>query len=174
MVSFPALAACCVLVSHCLYPVGRIGYVSAKFNLKRGQSAYLCPDSWAIVNARPRPVSSLIVQLRYLLHIPLIGAKPAKSVIQLHKAKFVNFTCEHTHSLWNCLIIINLRMVGICCFICKWATTTPLRRSIFVNLHDIHQCLCLCNYCRRSYVDKETLFWPVRLRQHTVKIQLNI
>lgn len=38
--------------------------------------SYLWPDSWAIVKARPRPVSSLIVQLRYLLHIPLIGAKP--------------------------------------------------------------------------------------------------
>lgn len=43
---------------------------------------YLCPDSWAMVNARPRPVSSFMVQLRYLLHIPLIGAKPAKPVLQ--------------------------------------------------------------------------------------------
>lgn len=40
------------------------------------ESPYLCPDSWAMVNANPRPVSSLMVQLRYLLHIPLIGAKP--------------------------------------------------------------------------------------------------
>lgn len=40
--------------------------------------AYLCPDSWAIVNAKPSPVSSFMVQLRYLLHIPLIGAKPAR------------------------------------------------------------------------------------------------
>lgn len=30
------------------------------------------------MNAKPSPVSSLIVQLRYLLHIPLIGAKPAE------------------------------------------------------------------------------------------------
>lgn len=41
----------------------------------------MCPDSWAMVKARPSPVSSLIVQLRYLLHIPLIGAKPAIRVI---------------------------------------------------------------------------------------------
>lgn len=29
-----------------------------------------------MVKASPRPVSSLIVQLRYLLHIPLMGANP--------------------------------------------------------------------------------------------------
>lgn len=40
---------------------------------------YLCPDSWAIVKAKPSPVSSLIVQLLYLLHIPLIGAKPVQN-----------------------------------------------------------------------------------------------
>lgn len=40
---------------------------------------HLCPDSWAMVNASPSPVSSLMVQLRYLLHIPLIGAKPAET-----------------------------------------------------------------------------------------------
>lgn len=38
---------------------------------------YLCPDSWAMVKASPSPVSSLMVQLRYLLHIPLMGANPA-------------------------------------------------------------------------------------------------
>lgn len=37
---------------------------------------YLCPDSCAMVKARPSPVSSFMVQLRYLLHIPLMGAKP--------------------------------------------------------------------------------------------------
>lgn len=37
---------------------------------------YLCPDSWAMVKAKPSPVSSLMVQLLYLLHIPLMGAKP--------------------------------------------------------------------------------------------------
>jgi len=44
----------------------------------KNEWTYLCPDSWAMVKARPSPVSSLIVQLRYLLHIPLIGAKPAE------------------------------------------------------------------------------------------------
>lgn len=39
---------------------------------------YLCPDSWAMVKARPSPVSSLMVQLRYLLHIPLMGANPVE------------------------------------------------------------------------------------------------
>lgn len=51
---------------------------------ERDGNPYLCPDSWAMVNARPRPVSSLMVQLRYLLHIPLIGAKPAKHVIEFY------------------------------------------------------------------------------------------
>lgn len=42
---------------------------------------YLCPDSWAMVKARPSPVSSLMVQLRYLLHIPLMGANPVERAI---------------------------------------------------------------------------------------------
>lgn len=50
------------------------------FQLLFDRKAYLCPDSWAIVNARPRPVSSLMVQLLYLLHIPLIGANPANKM----------------------------------------------------------------------------------------------
>ena len=40
------------------------------------RQAYLCPDSWAMVKASPSPESSLTVQLRYLLHIPLMGANP--------------------------------------------------------------------------------------------------
>lgn len=40
------------------------------------ECTHLCPDSWAMVKASPRPVSSLTVQLRYLLHIPLMGANP--------------------------------------------------------------------------------------------------
>lgn len=48
-------------------------------------NTYLCPDSWAMVKARPSPVSSLMVQLRYRLHIPLIGAKPAITLnLELH------------------------------------------------------------------------------------------
>lgn len=50
----------------------------------KNEWTYLCPDSWAMVKARPSPVSSLIVQLRYLLHIPLIGAKPAERKKQLN------------------------------------------------------------------------------------------
>lgn len=42
---------------------------------------YLCPDSCAMVKARPSPVSSLMVQLRYLLHIPLMGANPMERSI---------------------------------------------------------------------------------------------
>lgn len=32
-----------------------------------------------MVKAKPSPVSSLMVQLLYLLHIPLMGAKPAQT-----------------------------------------------------------------------------------------------
>lgn len=60
-------------------------FISLSNKVERGWmyfgNPYLCPDSWAMVNAKPRPVSSLMVQLRYLLHIPLIGANPAKAVI---------------------------------------------------------------------------------------------
>lgn len=54
---------------------------------ERDGNPYLCPDSCAMVNARPRPVSSLMVQLLYLLHIPLIGAKPAKPARQFFHAR---------------------------------------------------------------------------------------
>ena len=45
-----------------------------------GRCTHLCPDSWAMVKANPRPVSSLIVQLRYLLHMPLMGANPTRQM----------------------------------------------------------------------------------------------
>lgn len=35
-----------------------------------------------MVKAKPSPVSSLIVQLLYLLHMPLMGAKPADTTIR--------------------------------------------------------------------------------------------
>lgn len=41
---------------------------------------YLCPVSCAIVNATPRPVSSLIVQLPVGEHIPPIWANPNEIV----------------------------------------------------------------------------------------------
>lgn len=51
----------------------------------RSCRAYLCPDSCAMVKAKPSPVSSLMVQLLYLLHIPLMGANPVnnKEVLSL-------------------------------------------------------------------------------------------
>jgi hypothetical protein len=39
-------------------------------------STYLCPISWATVNAVESPVSSFTIQLLNSLHIPSIGAKP--------------------------------------------------------------------------------------------------
>lgn len=81
--------------THTLHHVRLLSSVTFKTDLKffflvifnqhvslsetKTKKTYLCPDSWAMVNASPRPVSSLMVQLRYLLHIPLIGAKPAKT-----------------------------------------------------------------------------------------------
>lgn len=56
---------------------------------RKNEWTYLCPDSWAMVKARPSPVSSLIVQLRYLLHIPLIGAKPTKTKKQQNMAGWI-------------------------------------------------------------------------------------
>lgn len=47
-----------------------------------GGCTHLCPDSWAMVKASPSPVSSLTVQLRYLLHMPLMGANPGDRKIK--------------------------------------------------------------------------------------------
>lgn len=72
------------IMDHGQTSFSALSFLSSCAHDKDG-SPYLCPDSWAIVKARPRPVSSLTVQLRYLLHIPLIGAKPAEPVISFHK-----------------------------------------------------------------------------------------
>lgn len=48
-----------------------------------------------MVKARPSPVSSLMVQLRYLLHIPLIGAKPAITVIFILQQWWDPLTTHH-------------------------------------------------------------------------------
>lgn len=45
-----------------------------------------------MVKASPRPVSSLIVQLRYLLHIPLMGANPMKDKDQKNTKQCCNKT----------------------------------------------------------------------------------
>ena len=70
---------------------------------ERDGNPYLCPDSWAMVNARPRPVSSLMVQLLYLLHIPLIGAKPAKPARQcvLHQSYFISYNSVSSNTNSN-------------------------------------------------------------------------
>ena len=62
---------------------------------------YLCPDSWATVNANPKPVSSLMVQLLYLLHIPPIGAKPAKKMTKPNEIRRVkSIKCDEINT-WS-------------------------------------------------------------------------
>lgn len=53
-------------------------------NRKR-KYTYLCPISWAIVKAEPRPISSLILQLLSGSHIPATDAKPGHTHKHTHR-----------------------------------------------------------------------------------------
>lgn len=123
------------------------------FNEER-KNPYLCPDSWAMVNASPRPVSSLTVQLRYLLHIPLIGAKPAKSQLFIFRLDITliiwsNFT--HLGPTW--VIVIN----AVCSAVC----ITP-HKVIFLLIAHTMQTI----HKKRSHTSPDCLWtaWANRIK----------
>lgn len=56
-------------------------------------TTYLCPISWAMMKAEARPMSSLMLQLRPLSHIPSTGASPSHIQITLSTAVQSSFRC---------------------------------------------------------------------------------